>query len=372
MLSAIINIVTLFQIVFFTAFLFFKRSNRLSNQLLIGFLIAQGLVYINNLGFFFYDYVYNHFPHLFFVGEPFKFLWAPLLYLYICSLTRGNFALKRKLIPHFIPFLAAFMFLLFTYYIYDAETKRLILRTRNISLYIQIWSTLVHVQILVYIIFAIIRLNRFTVQLKNNYASLDKINLNWMRILLYSYMVAWLITLSIYFMQWIVVSPPELLMVIVFLFFLAFFNIIVFKALTTPEIFYNPHMLIKEKRKSLSENKRKQYLVKLEKYVQEHKPYLSPTINLNELAEMVDIPSRSLSEVLNDSLNQSFFDFINTYRINEVEQLLMNSKDTSLTVSEIIYDVGFNSKSAFYSAFKKYKGYPPAQLKQMRNTRSSL
>lgn len=243
--------------------------------------------------------------------------------------------------------------------------------TEDIGFYFRICSSIVHFQILVYIIFAIIRLHQFTLQLKYSYASLDKINLTWLRILLYSYLVAWLITLIVYIMQWILVNPPVILSIIVFLFFLAFFNIIVFKALTTPEIFNNPELLIREKKRSLSESKREQYLMKLEKYVQEHKPYLSSTINLNELADMVDIPPRSLSEVLNDSLNQNFFDFINTYRINEAEQLLTNSKDISITVSEILYDVGFNSKSAFYSAFKKYKGYSPAQLKQERNTRSS-
>src|SRR4030042_165245 len=101
MISAIINIVTLFQIVFFTAFLFFKRRNRVSNKLLIGFLISQGFIYINNLGFFFFDYVYKHLPHFFFVGQAFTFLWAPLLYLYICSLSKNNFTINRKLIPHF-------------------------------------------------------------------------------------------------------------------------------------------------------------------------------------------------------------------------------------------------------------------------------
>jgi AraC-like DNA-binding protein len=370
MISAIINIITLFQIVFFTVFLSFKRSHRISNKLLIGFLISQGFIYIDNLGFFYREAVYAYFPHLFFVGLAFMFLWAPLLYLYVCSLTTVNFTFRRKLLLHFIPFTTAFIILLVTFYIYDAATKRHIMDTEDLGYYFQIYSTLVHIQILIYIILAIIRLHQFAIQLKNNFASLDKINLAWLRILLYSYLVAWLITLIVYIMQWILVDTPEILRITIFLFFLAFFNIIVFKGLTNPEIFYSPDLLIKDKRKSLSESKRKQYLAKLEKFVQEKKPYLSSTINLNELADMVGIPPRSLSEVLNDSLNRNFFDFINTYRINEAEQLLINSEDPSLTVSEILYDVGFNSKSAFYSAFKKYKGYSPSQLKQIRNTSS--
>ena len=187
MISAIINIVTLSQIVLFTAFLFFKRSHRVSNKLLIGFLVSQGFVYINNLVFFFYDYVYMNLPHLIFAGQAFMFLWAPLLYLYVCSLTTTGFSFNRKLLPHFLPFAVAFFFLLFTFYIHDAETKRQIMDTRDIGFYFQIWAALVHIQILVYIVLAILRLNRFAVQLKNNFASLDKINLRWLRTLLYSY-----------------------------------------------------------------------------------------------------------------------------------------------------------------------------------------
>jgi len=307
---------------------------------------------------------------LFFIGQAFMFLWAPLLYLYVCSLTTVNFIWNRKRLPHFIPFVAAFVLLFFTFYIQDAETKRQIMDTKDTGNYFRIYSAIVHVQILIYIILAIIRLHQFALRLKNGYANVDKINLAWLRILLYSYLVAWLITLAVFFLEGIMVNPPEILRILLFLFLLFFFNIIVFKALTTPEIFYFPDAPAREKRKSLSESRRKEYLVKLEKYVKENKPYLSSTINLNDLANMVSIPPRSLSEVLNDSLNQSFFDYINTCRVNEAEQMLIYSEDPSMTVSEILYDVGFNSKSSFYSAFKKYKGYSPARLKQLRNTSS--
>ncbi len=368
MLLIIINIITLFQIIFFTAFLFFKRRNRLSNKLLIGFLISQGLIYINNLGFLFYDFFYKNLPHLFYIGEPFIFLWAPFLYLYIRSLTNSDFKMSRKQLPHFLPFFTAFVFLFITVYIHRAETKRLILRTHDIGLFSDIWNSVCHIQIMVYVIVSIIHLNRFAVRLKNNYSSIEKINLSWLRVILYCYIVAWVIALSHLVRRWILVETPEIFTITVYLFFLAFFNIIVFKALTTPEIFFSQNIPVAEKKKSLSENKRKQYLEKVEKYVIDNKAYLSPTISLSELAEMVEIPPRSLSEVLNQSLNQSFFDFINKYRIDEAEKLLLSTDDDSITVSEVIWDVGFNSKSAFYNAFKKHKGYSPARLKQIRNT----
>lgn len=240
----------------------------------------------------------------------------------------------------------------------------------NISLYIKIYQAFVNLQILIYLVFAIIRLHQYGIELKHNYATLDRINLSWLRILLYSYMVAWLVTLVVYILQWILENPPGFPMVLVFLFFLFFFNTIVFKALTNPEIFNTVNMPERGKRKSLSESRRQQYMIILKKFVEEHKPYLSPAISLNELANMVNIPPRSLSEVINEAFNQTFFDFINNYRINEAEKILLSSNDPALTISEVLYKVGYNSKSSFYSAFKKFKGYSPARLKQAKNITS--
>ena len=96
----------------------------------------------------------------------------------------------------------------------------------------------------------------------------------------------------------------------------------------------------------------------------EKKPYLIPSITLNELAEKAEIPPRSLSYIINNSLNQTFFDFINRYRVSEAQRLLSDSASNIKTILDILYEVGFNSKSVFNTAFKKHTYMTPSNYRK--------
>jgi len=98
------------------------------------------------------------------------------------------------------------------------------------------------------------------------------------------------------------------------------------------------------------------------------KPYLDPTLCLNNLAEKLAIPTHHLSQVLNICLNQNFFDFINSYRIKESRRLLSEQDPRKKTIIEILYQTGFNSKSVFNVAFKKYTGMTPSQFRKLQNS----
>ena len=62
-------------------------------------------------------------------------------------------------------------------------------------------------------------------------------------------------------------------------------------------------------------------------------------------------------------LQQNFFDFINRYRIEEATRLLTNPEDKKITILEVLYKVGFNSKSSFNTLFKKYTGITPTEFR---------
>jgi AraC-like DNA-binding protein len=138
-----------------------------------------------------------------------------------------------------------------------------------------------------------------------------------------------------------------------------------YKALTLPEVFSGISEKTIQIKQSLSKNTSDQYLQKLVEYMNDKKPYLNPALTLIDLAEEVSIPPRSLSEVINSSLKQNFYDFINTYRIEESKRLLSISTEQSKTVLEILYKVGFNNKSSFNSAFKKCTGITPSQFRKL-------
>ena len=74
-------------------------------------------------------------------------------------------------------------------------------------------------------------------------------------------------------------------------------------------------------------------------------------------------PARYLSQVINAHTGLNFYDFISQYRIEEAKKIL-SEPFTNKTVLEVLYEVGFNSKSSFNTAFKKFTGVTPTHYKK--------
>ena len=118
----------------------------------------------------------------------------------------------------------------------------------------------------------------------------------------------------------------------------------------------------KPERKKIAEGSAQLWTEKLQRAVQENGLYKNPNLKLNDLARQINISGHQLSQLLNDNLGKSFSTFINEYRINEACKLIASSRH--LTFEAIGYDVGYNSKSTFYAAFRKIKGTTPALYKE--------
>lgn len=92
------------------------------------------------------------------------------------------------------------------------------------------------------------------------------------------------------------------------------------------------------------------------------KPYLDPELKLVGLSDRLNIPSNHLSQVINEQLNLSFFDFINKYRVDEAKDILKD-RSSNDTLLKIAFDVGFNNKVSFNNYFKKLTGITPSQFR---------
>jgi len=103
---------------------------------------------------------------------------------------------------------------------------------------------------------------------------------------------------------------------------------------------------------------------RLDQIMQSREEYLRPDLTLPKLAETVGCSVNNLSQVINSGFGTSFFDYLNRYRIEHARRLLKNSGSQCNAILTIAFTVGFNSNSAFYSAFKKYVGMTPAQYRQ--------
>lgn len=110
--------------------------------------------------------------------------------------------------------------------------------------------------------------------------------------------------------------------------------------------------------------KANQYFKKLEELMRFKKLYKNPCLSLSSVAEVLGISACYLSSMINSLLNKSFIDFVNEYRIADVKRNLNSEAFSHYTIVSVGLEAGFNSKSAFYSAFKKNTGKTPSQYQQ--------
>ena len=112
-----------------------------------------------------------------------------------------------------------------------------------------------------------------------------------------------------------------------------------------------------QKDKKLNEEEALVLSQKLEKVMNEKTLYKNPNLSLKDLSQEINIPSHQLSQFLNNNLGKNFTSFVNEFRINNACEIIISND--KLTLESVGYDVGFNSKSTFFAAFKKHTGTTP-------------
>jgi AraC-like DNA-binding protein len=119
---------------------------------------------------------------------------------------------------------------------------------------------------------------------------------------------------------------------------------------------------VKYANKKISTDDAQLILQRLERVMTEKRVFRNSNLKLNDLANEINVSAHQLSQLLNDSLGKSFTHYVNEYRIQEACKIL--STADNLTIEAVGEEVGFNSKSTFFSAFKKLKGTTPAMYQQ--------
>lgn len=145
-----------------------------------------------------------------------------------------------------------------------------------------------------------------------------------------------------------------------------YLNIILFtsKRKTSNPLLGNPD-LERYANKKIADEQALALTEKLQRLIGEEQLYKNPDLKLNDLAKKINISGHQLSQLLNDNLGKSFAAYINEFRINEACELIAN--DRGIKLEAIGYEVGFNSKSTFYTAFKKLKQTTPTVYKEQLN-----
>jgi len=106
----------------------------------------------------------------------------------------------------------------------------------------------------------------------------------------------------------------------------------------------------------LSPLKSSELAMKVEDIMSKTKPFLDDELDLKTLAHLTNLHPKSLSQVINENFQKNFFDYVNVYRIEVAKKMFENPTYSEYKIYEVMYEVGFNSRSSFNTAFKKFTG----------------
>lgn len=126
-----------------------------------------------------------------------------------------------------------------------------------------------------------------------------------------------------------------------------------------------------QKRKEiLSQSEMFKILLKLEKAMEKEQYFRENELTLDKLAKLTSLNKYHISETLNHFVNKPFYTFINEYRIEYVKQKLksLSEKNSSITILDLAYESGFNSKSSFNRYFKEITTYTPREYINLIST----
>ena len=120
---------------------------------------------------------------------------------------------------------------------------------------------------------------------------------------------------------------------------------------------------IDQKHSSLIEPKRlEELMVKIDDHMILTESFINPELTIMDLAEAKNEHPKLVSTVINTIANKNFNSYVNKFRIEKAKTLLSKEKMENLSIEGIGNEVGFHSKSAFYSAFKKETGTTPTKF----------
>jgi AraC-like DNA-binding protein len=351
-----------------------KRDPHLSDLFLIGFFLAQSAIPIHLIvvyGEVASDVAIAWSPNLFRLFEIAYWIEGPLLLWYTRSLLFKEFRLKRTDFVFLIPAFSYLVYLLLTFYSWDLDSKtQYILEYRDLKApsVPHLIEALREGIFVVFGVMCLIEIRHAQRQIHHRYSNIEKIDFVWLASLVAAFILlrSWtLIVVGVAFLEPYLddaifnalgLSGNYLMFGII--------NTLIFFSMTRSGVFAG-----KISRSSIhSENHDVELDPQLAERIQNHmllhKPYLSHYLNLDELANQLSMHPRALSVAIKNNFQTNFYEFINSYRIEEAKIMLQDPDKPNLTMIEILGDSGFNSKATFNAIFKKLIGMTPTQYRR--------
>ncbi|MGV6815689.1 MAG: helix-turn-helix domain-containing protein [Thiotrichales bacterium] len=327
----------------------------------------------------------TQYPQIETVTWPKEFFFGPLIYFYTREVTHPGLApLRGKQWLHFLPGFVH-VALSWSMLLLSPERQEAIFAGTDglpapdrhfVLLFHDIELPITMAHVMVYLVLSMVLVIRHRSIVRDHFSYTEHINLTWLRNLLAGLLVVYIS----WFLDEFVSDGSGFLAVILGLSMVVMIYSMGYLGLKQPEIFNGAapadsvrHAVAAEKtsdppakyqNSSMSSDISEMLLEELQQRMQRDKPFLDNKLSLPQLADLMGISINHLSQCINEHLDQNFFEFVNSYRIEEAKMRLRDEQHKRDNILTVAMDSGFNSKSAFYSAFKKQTGVTPSQFRQ--------
>ncbi len=351
-------------------FIFGKKGNRQANlflgMVLIGFVLAMTEILLCYTNYMF------KMVWLIDFAEPTNYAFAPLLYMYVRSILNKPFRMIDWL--HFVPFGLYLIYSCITFYPlgyavkYNAYINAYYPNLPHLN-HELVWDKSMYFirsytnELFIVSMFAYslaniwLLINAFK-QEKISFFSNQNASLNWARRTTF-----WFISIMGVFIVLKKRFPHDLGDHLIAAHITLIIYLISINVVRKSSFFSSENKPSKKYEKSsLTSEIQENTLSKLQHLMENEKPFLDDSFSMPLLSKQLAVSSHHLSQILNESLGQSFFDFTAQYRVQEAQKLLVEKPN--LKVEEIAEMVGYNSKSAFNTAFKKITGLSPSEFRK--------
>lgn len=321
----------------------------------------------------------------FILWQPSSLLMAPLFWIYVVILTSASQRAPDRLYRHFVlPALCCLLGLFIAITspdiataIYANDPLPESMFSLIVILCVLVLQIAIFPQLAYYLVLIVRRLMRHRLRLRDVYASTEEHELRWIYLIGLFGAVFWIaLALIVVWAQGDIASNTVTIASIAG--FCLFATTTLWGLRQRPPLvpdMDDASMLLadniiqetteksseKYEKSALSAEAAKRITGKLRAAMEKDHLHRDPNLSLWMLARHIGASPNYISQTLNEDIGESFFDFVNGYRIAEAKILLATTKDTVLTIT---YDVGFNARSSFYNAFKRVTGETPTQYRK--------
>lgn len=367
----IVLFIGFFMSLFLMFFVIGKKDKTLADKILL-LMLAVYAITIGGPYIEIYNRNNNYpYPHLMNNAWLFLLLHGPLLWFYVKSLINKKYQFRFIHCLHFLPFMGFLIFHYFNFLTLRAEEK--ILLTQNelftTTVYFKIRGLSIGLSSIGYNIWALVLLRKHRKNILDQFSTIEHIDLTWLRTLSLASLIVFTVNVLLFninnylhFSSYYELAQIAYSFSAVYVLFIGYFGLKQGRIFTDTFHVDTEQTVQYSRKDKTSTTENKEYTAIIEKLtllMEQEQPFLDPGLNLAGLSSLMNTKPEFISEVLNSSLKQNFFDFINKYRIEEFKLKCLCEENRNLSVLGIAYECGFNSKAAFYRAFNKFEGISP-------------